>query len=92
MLGTRYGKQYWCEMDDDDHETLLDTLLKHKGPVLISGYETELYNSMLSGWNRYEKEAYSQVGTKKKEVIWANYELGLQGKQLSFEDIRFGTG
>lgn len=92
MLRTRHGKQYRCEMDDEGHEALLDTLLKHKGPVLISGYETELYDDMLAGWNRYEKEAYSQVNTKKKEVIWANYEPGLQGKQLSFEDIRFGTG
>ena len=54
MLETRHGKQYRHEMDDADHEKLLGALLGHKGPVLISGYDTELYQDMLSGWTRYE--------------------------------------
>ena len=61
MQDTRHGKQYRYEMDAGDHERLLTLLLKHKGPVIISGYETELYNNMLAGWNRYETTAYSQV-------------------------------
>ena len=52
MLKTRHGKQYKCEMDDSEHEALLDMLLKHKGYVIISGYDTELYNTMLTGWNK----------------------------------------
>ncbi len=74
MLNTRHGKQYRCEMDEADHEELLELLLKHKGPVIISGYETELYNNMLAGWSRYETVAYSQVCSKKREIIWMNYE------------------
>lgn len=85
MLETRHGKQYRCEMDDKDHEALLDVLLKHKGYVLISGYDTELYNSMLAGWNKYETVSYSQVCSKKQEVIWMNYDP--PRKQLTFEDI-----
>lgn len=85
MLKTRHGKQYRCEMDDKDHEALLDVLLKHKGYAIISGYETELYNSMLAGWNKYEMIAYSQTCSKKKEVLWMNYEP--PGKQLTFEDL-----
>lgn len=89
MLNTRHGKQYRCEMDDKDHEALLDVCLKHKGYVIISGYETELYNSMLAGWNKYETTAYSQVCSKKREVIWMNYE---PRKQLTFEDIAWKAG
>ncbi|MCH5340086.1 MAG: DNA adenine methylase [Acetatifactor sp.] len=74
MLGTRHGKQYQCEMDDKDHQELLETLLQHKGFVIISGYDTELYNTMLKGWNKYETVSYSQVCSKKKEIIWMNYE------------------
>lgn len=73
MLGTRHGKQYRYEMDDSMHEELLETLLLHEGPVLINGYETELYSDMLSGWHRYEATAYSQVCSRKQEVLWANY-------------------
>lgn len=89
MLQTRHGKQYWCEMDDKDHEALLDMLLKHKGYAAISGYDTGLYNSMLAGWNRYETTAYSQVCSKKREVLWLNYDP--PERQLSFDDY-VGSG
>lgn len=85
MLKTRHGKQYKCEMDDSEHEALLDMLLKHKGYVIISGYDTELYNTMLTGWNKFEKDTYSQVMTKKKEVIWLNYDL--PNRQISLDEI-----
>lgn len=85
MLETRYGKQYRCEMDDNDHEALLDVLLKHKGYVMISGYDTELYNSVLTGWNKYKKIAYSQTSSMKQEIVWMNYEP--PERQLAFDDI-----
>ena len=73
MLQTRHGKQYLYEMNDKDHEMLLDVLLKHRGYVIISGYDTELYNSMLTGWTRYELTSYSQTGSKKTEILWMNF-------------------
>lgn len=85
MLETRHGKQYRCEMDNNGHEALLDMLLKHKGYVIISGYDTKLYNDMLSGWNKFEKDTYSQVMTKKREVIWLNYDP--PNRQMSLEDM-----
>lgn len=85
MLRTRHGKQYRCEMDDANHEQLLDMLLKHKGYVVISGYDTDVYNSMLAGWNRFEKISYSQVRSKKMEVLWMNYDP--PARQMEFEDM-----
>lgn len=84
MLNTRHGKQYRYEMCDKDHEELLSLLLKHKGPVVISGYHTELYDNMLAGWNRYETTAYSQVCAKKREVIWLNFDPPF--RQMEFSD------
>lgn len=85
MLETRHGRQYWCEMDDKEHEELLEALLMHKGPVLISGYDTVLYRDMLSEWHRQENTAYSQVCSKKREVFWMNFEPG--NRQMTFEDF-----
>lgn len=85
MLETRHGKQYRYEMDTRAHEELLDILLKHKGYVVISGYDTGLYNSILKGWNKFEKESHTQVMAKKKEVIWMNYDP--PNKQLSLNDV-----
>lgn len=59
-------------------------LLAHKGPAIISGYETELYNNMLVGWNKYETTAYSQVCSRKREIIWMNYTPPV--RQMNFDD------
>lgn len=74
VLSTRHGKQYKCEMDDKEHNDLLDVLLWHKGPVIISGYENKLYRDRLQGWYKAEAISYSQVCSQKKEVIWMNFE------------------
>ena len=74
VLSTRHGKQYQCEMDDETHEELLNVLCAHPGPVLISGYDSVLYNTRLNGWHREETTCYSQVCSKKKEVLWMNFE------------------
>ena len=78
VMGTRHGKQYRYEMDDKEQEALLDVLLTHKGPVLISGYENDLYNDRLRGWHKEETVSYSQVCTKKQEVLWMNFEPEVQ--------------
>ena len=84
VLGTRHGKQYREEMTDADHVKLLESLKAHKGPALISGYESDLYEDMLQDWYRVETTCYSQIGSKKKEVLWMNYKP--EG-QISIFDI-----
>ncbi len=74
VLGTRHGKQYRYEMDDQDQCDLLDVALAHKGPLLISGYDNDLYNDRLHGWHREETVSYSQTCSKKREVLWMNFE------------------
>ncbi len=74
VLGTRHGKQYRCEMGDNGHNELLDAALAHKGPVLLSGYDNPLYNERLKNWHREEATSYSQVGSRKREVLWMNFE------------------
>lgn len=82
VLGTRHGKQYGCEMDDKDQEELLETLLQHKGPVMISGYESDLYANKLKDWYREETTAYSQVCSKKTEIVWMNYKKPVHQMKL----------
>lgn len=73
VLKTRHGKQYRCEMDDSEHIELLDTLKVHKGPVLLSGYESSLYDEILKGWVKKSTISYSQIASKKSEVLWMNF-------------------
>lgn len=84
VLGTRHGKQYRCEMDDRNHNDLIDVLQAHKGPVILSGYDNRLYNDRLKSWHREETTAYSQVCSKKQEVLWMNFE---PSRQMSLYDM-----
>ena len=74
LFGTRHGKQYRYEMTDADHRDLLDALKAHKGPVILSGYDSKLYNDALQGWHRDEVGAQIQTGKKRREILWMNYE------------------
>lgn len=71
-------------MDDAGHEELLWTAKKHEGPVLISGYDSELYNRELKDWHREETTGYSQVCSKKKEVLWMNFRPATQMELKEF--------
>ena len=85
LLDTRSGgEQYKREMTEDDHENLLYQLKKHKGFVLLSGYESKMYDSLLKDWHKETHINYSQAGSKKQEVLWMNFE---PPAQLSIFDL-----
>lgn len=71
---TRKSHLYKHEMSYEDHVELLDALKKHPGPVMISGYDNDLYNSVLSEWRKAYKDTTAECGIKRKEVLWMNYE------------------
>lgn len=74
MLSTRHGKRYHHEMTDDDHAELLMALRQHKGYCVISGYDTDLYNSMLRGWHKTTTTAVDQIMRVRQECLWLNFE------------------
>lgn len=78
LLSTRHGKQYRHEMSDRDHRDLLDLLLAHKGAVLLSGYDSPLYNDALRKWYRDEAGALAQTAARRREVLWTNFEPMMQ--------------
>ena len=88
LLETRSGKrkQYRKEMTDKDHAELLEALKAHKGPAIVSGYDSELYRESLSAWHREEKFSRSQTGSKKKEILWMNFKPIKQLK-LDFPEV-----
>lgn len=66
---------YRHEMTDRDHENLLNETLKLKGFVVLSGYSTEMYNTYLQGWERYETSSRISAGrgtALRTECVWIN--------------------
>ena len=74
LLGTRCGKQYKFEMPDAEHEAMLNELLQSKAKIMISGYDSEMYNECLKDWVRVEMRSCAEHGKPRKEVVWMNYE------------------
>lgn len=76
---TRFGSQaatYGKEMSLECHEELLAALLKAKGKVILSGYDSELYGTRLKKWRRATKTVKAHLtnsGQKRLEVLWMNY-------------------
>lgn len=73
VLSSRTGKQYKHEMSDKDHERLLQVLLRHTGPVLISGYDNEIYRDMLRGWHLEMQMEYCRANKLRTECLWMNF-------------------
>ena len=71
-LDTRRQRQYKHEMTDQDHIELLEALDNHPGPVLLSGYACELYDSRLTHWTRKTAKAFAEGGREREEVLWIN--------------------
>jgi len=78
LLDTRKGYLYKHEMTDEQHIELLELLIKHPGKVMISGYENDLYNDTLKGWEKAYKNTTAEQGLQRQEVIWMNYETEKQ--------------
>lgn len=75
LFRTRKKYLYKYEMDDCEHEDLLKVLVKHPGKILLSGYENEMYNDYLSGWNKVHKNTRAENGLARTETLWMNYTI-----------------
>lgn len=80
VLSTRVlqanGRGYYRhEMTDSDHLELLQVLLELEGMVVVSGYESEIYNDMLAGWETFQTKSRISAGrgtALRTEVVWIN--------------------
>lgn len=73
--GAKSGRIYRHEMNDQDHQELLETLTNLKGMVMLSGYPSELYNDLLVGWKRLDINARISAGrgtSIRTECLWLN--------------------
>lgn len=79
LHGTRKNYLYRHEMEDGEHIELLKLLAVHPGKVLLSGYENDLYNNMLTGWKKVQKKTQAEAGIPRVETLWMNYDTGQMG-------------
>ncbi|MGW1437247.1 DNA adenine methylase [Streptomyces griseus] len=81
-LGTTrsHRNRYGAEMrDEDQHRELAAALTDCRAAVVLSGYDSPLYDELYAGWNRVDQQTMTgnaRPGTKgRTEVLWSNREL-----------------
>ncbi len=66
----RAGRAYRFEMTEEDHVELANVLRRLQGAVVLSGYPSELYESIYADWGRVERQARVDKGVDRTEVLW----------------------
>lgn len=74
LLKTRTNRLYQHEYSNEDHMTLLELLRNFKGKVILSGYQSDMYDIALPNWYKICHDSTAESGAKRLEVIWMNYE------------------
>ncbi|MFF2533839.1 DNA adenine methylase [Brevibacillus sp. NPDC058079] len=69
LLSTRSKRLYKKEMTDADHIKLLDALDEHPGPVILSGYDNDLYNICLKHWRKWVASEQKLSGSIQWQLI-----------------------
>lgn len=70
--GNTRDKSYYKNelLQEKDHFDLLQLAKRHKGFVVISTYDNELYSEELAGWVKHNKKTYTHSGASRIETIY----------------------
>ena len=74
-METRRSKRpiYQYEMTNEDHQRLLEFILRLDCMVMISGYWSPLYENKLIGWRSITYQSQTRGGATATEWLWMNY-------------------
>lgn len=78
VLSTRTSARYVVDMTDEQQNSFIETCLRSKAKLLISGYDNELYNQLTdNGFTKLQFEVNTISGNRKPktkvETLWKNY-------------------
>lgn len=65
-------RRYRFDYEERDHVELLELLKKLPCQVMLSGYPSDLYDTLLDGWKSLELQVMNQGGVR-TEKIWFNF-------------------
>jgi len=91
LAATRGHLNYRHEMSGEaDHRELADALHAAAAAVVLSGYDSPLYQELYAGWHRHEiATGTGQGGTwqDRTEVLWSNRTLGVQPSLFELTEV-----
>lgn len=73
LQSLRKKNMYAHEISNEYHINLLEVLKESKSKIVLSGYDNELYNKVLSEWRTDTKQTTAQMGLHRTEKLWMNF-------------------
>ncbi len=73
LQSLRKKNMYAAEMNEERHIELLEVLRQSNSMVVLSGYDSELYNEVLRDWRTAERKTTAQMGLHRTEKLWMNF-------------------
>lgn len=77
LRNLRKKDMYAVEMEVAEHIRLLELLKKSESKIVLSGYDSDLYNQELKDWFTAEKRTTAQMGLHRTEKLWMNFNPGM---------------
>lgn len=77
-------RQYQHEMSDRQHQQLATTLKQLQGQVVLSGYPSELYSELYSGWRQVSRTTQTASGGERVEMLWIKPGASLPPQACSY--------
>lgn len=81
LQSTRKKYLYNHELSDSDHIKLLESIKCCNCKIMISGYESDMYEKYLKGFTKIKIKTTAECSVPRTEVLWMNYK--------QFEQIEF---
>lgn len=73
------GSDYRHEMTNADHEALAETLHTLRGAVVLSGYRSDMYDTLYRDWLREDRHAFADGARARVECLWFSPRCPAQG-------------
>ena len=73
LSARKSGALYRHEMDSQGQNSLLDTIVGSRARIIISGYDSQLYNERLQGWWKDSTLSQTTSTEMARETVWQNF-------------------
>jgi DNA adenine methylase len=72
LFETRHSDEhrYACELTDAEHYQLAHSLKTVQGMVILSGYDSDLYNALFPDWRKVSKDTRTNANHEATEYLW----------------------
>lgn len=74
MKTRKSGRLYAFEMNNEQHQRLLEIVCRSRAKIVLSGYQSDMYDMALTGWHKDVTQSQTTSTKMANEVLWQNFD------------------